>query len=262
MPEFFPGFLRCQRVWCIGIAALTSAVVALPASAQSAGSDASAWTVGGGVAVVKKGYRAMDRDVLPLPLLSYENKWISASVPTLDVKLYANDQLSLRVRTRYAGDGYDADDSPFLAGMADRKGGVWVGGAMVWRPAFANLTAEVLRDASGHSKGTRAKVQANRRFGFGALGVTPRLGVEWVDSKYVDYYYGVKAAEVRAERRLYQGDATANIEAGVRLDYTVERRHTVFLDLRASRFGTAINDSPLLERSGQAGVGLGYIYRF
>lgn len=246
----------------VAAGALASALACGSASAQSGGPDSSAWALGGGVSVVQKGYRDIDRDVLAMPLISYESKWISASVPTLDVKTLSSDSLSLRLRTRYTRDGYEADDSPFLAGMADRKGSIWIGGAMLWRPQFANLSAEVLGDASGHSKGARAKLQLDRRFGFGAFGVTPRLGAEWVDSKYVDYYYGVRASEARAWRRAYQGDSAANIEAGVRLDYSFARRHTMFLDVRTTQFGSAIKHSPLVDQSGQTGVSLGYIYRF
>jgi outer membrane protein len=244
------------------IAALAGVMAWAPASAQTTGADASTWAMGGGVSVLQKGYRDIDRDMLPLPIVSYESKWISASVPTLDVKLYSNDELSLRVRARYARDGYDANDSPFLTGMADRKGGIWGGGAMLWRPRLANLTVEFLRDVSGNSQGSRAKLLVDRRWTFGAFGVSPRLGAEWVDRKYVDYYYGVRASEVRAGRGFYQGDSSVNLEAGVRLDYGFARRQMVFVDVRASRFGSAIKDSPLVDQPGQTGVSLGYIYRF
>jgi outer membrane protein len=262
MPHVAHLFLKVRRFSPARIAALAIAMASLPASAQTASADASSWAFGGGVAAVERGYRDSNHDVLPMPLISYESKWISASVPTLDVKLYSNDELSLRLRTRYARDGYDTDDSPFLAGMDDRKSSIWVGGAVLWRPRFANFSAEALTDASGHSKGSRAKLQVDRRYGFGAFGVTPRLGAEWVDRKYIDYYYGVRPAEVRLGRAAYQGDATANIEAGVRLDYSFARRHTVFFDARATRFGSAIKDSPLVDQPGQTGVSLGYIYRF
>lgn len=245
------------------VALLTLAnAVASTASAQGDAATASSWALGAGVNVTQKGYRDIDRDVLPLPLISYESKWISASVPTLDLKAYSGDTVSLRLRARYARDGYEVKDSPFLAGMADRKGSVWVGGAALWRPGFANFSAELLRDAAGHSKGTRAKLQLDRRIAFGAFGLTPRLGVEWLDRKFVDYYYGVRAAEVRTNRALYQGEASANIEAGLRFDYAFSRRHNVFTDVRFTRFGNAIKDSPLIEKSGQAGISLGYIYRF
>ncbi|MVT05945.1 hypothetical protein CD006_25660 [Enterobacter sp. 10-1] len=254
---------------CSGSAVLAIFTVSLCwvsiATAQTTRSDeegSSKWSLGAGVAVVQKPYRDVDADVLPLPLFSYENRWISASVPKLDLKLLSSESVTLSLRARYAGDGYDADDSPFLAGMDDRKGSIWAGGAMMWKTGIVDLSAEVLGDVSGNSKGSRAKLQAERRFSSGAFGITPRLAVAWVDSKFVDYYYGVKTSEARPNRGFYEGESTTNVEAGVRLDYTLARRHTLFLDASATRFGSAIKDSPLVDSSSQTMVSVGYLYRF
>ncbi|WP_137174161.1 MipA/OmpV family protein [Massilia sp. HP4] len=260
MPPFASNHRRHARNVPACAAALAIAALACPVWAQDHG--AAAWALGGGVAVVQKGYRDVDRDVLAVPLIAYESKWISATVPTLDLKAWSNERLSLRLRARYARDGYEPDDSQYLTGMAERKGGVWLGGAMHWRTPVANVSAELLHDAGGHSKAVRAKVQVERRYAFGAFGITPRLGAEWFDRDYVDYYYGVRAGEARAGRAAYEGDASVNAEAGLRVDYSYARQHTVFVDVRASHFGSAIKDSPLTDRARAAGVSLGYLYRF
>lgn len=236
-----------------------------PAIAQTAGAgtaDASRWSLGIGAVTLQKAYREMDRESLVLPVISYESKWISATLPTLDVKLFTGESVSLRLRSRLSREGYEAEDSPFLEGMDERKGGLWLGGAIIWKTGLAHLTAEILGDASGYSKGTRAKLQSERRFAFGAFGLTPRLAAEWVDDQYVSYYYGVKASEVRSGRGLYEGKATTNTEAGLRADYTLARRHTVFLDLRAIQSGSTIKESPLVGHTTQTAASLGYIYRF
>lgn len=253
------GSVSAAMAFAIALSWMPSAVAQ---TANTGEGQSSQWGLGAGVAVVQKPYRDIDTDVLPLPLLSYENRWISAAVPRLDLKLNASEAFSLRLRAKYAGDGYDADDSPYLSGMEDRKGGVWAGGAMIWKTGIVDLSAEVLGDVSGESKGTRAKLLAERRFASGAFGITPRVGVEWVDSKFVDYYYGVKTSEVRADRAFYEGESTANVEVGVRMDYTLARRHTLFLDASATRFGSGIKDSPLVDSSSQTALSLGYIYRF
>jgi len=41
----------------------------------------------------------------------------------------------VRLRARYALEGYDAGDSPFLVGMEDRKASLWLGGAAIWKTA-------------------------------------------------------------------------------------------------------------------------------
>ena len=72
----------------------------------------------------------------------------------------------------------------------------------------------------------------------------------------------MRSAEVRAGRAAYTGDAASNVEAGLRLGYAVAPRHNVFVDLSATRLGSAIKDSPLVDRSNQSSVKAGYLYSF
>lgn len=241
-----------------------SAMSAPSAFAQSSDADSEGgkWSIGLGAATIDKVYRDYDREVLPLPVVSYENKWVSVGIPTSDFKVWTGDSLSFRVRARFSGDGYEAKDSPFLTGMDERKFSVWVGGAVLWKTDFANISGELLADAMGNSKGTRARVQIDRRFASGKFGFTPRLAAEWVDDKYVDYYYGVKQSEVRADRAFYEGKSTTNMQVGLRVDYTPARHHTLFLDVGATRMGSSIKDSPIVDKSNQTSIGLGYAYRF
>jgi len=223
---------------------------------------ASTWGLGVAAAVVQQPYRGVERKTTGLPLVSYDGTWINVTGPRVDLKLMSADSISLRLRARYAGDGYDADDSPYLTGMQDRKASLWLGGAAIWRTDIATFTGELLGDALSNSKGMRAKLQVDRRFPVGSFGFTPRVAVEMLDRKYVDYYYGVAADEVRADRPFYEGASTANIEAGVRADYSPSKHHSLFVDLGTTRFGKGIKDSPLVERTGQTAVSVGYLYRF
>ncbi|GAA5236250.1 MipA/OmpV family protein [Verticiella sediminum] len=220
------------------------------------------WALGIGAVVLDKPYRDFDRKVLPLPLISYESKWISATAPTFDVKLYSTDALSFRLRARWSGDGYEAKDSAVLTGMDERKSSLWAGGAVTWKTGFANFSGEVLADAMGNSKGTRAKLQIDRRFAAGKFGFTPRLAAEWVDDKYVDYYYGVQQSEAQAGRAFHEGKATTNLQFGLRMDYSPSRHHTVFVDVGATRFGSSVKDSPLVDKTTGTTLALGYAYRF
>lgn len=243
-----------------------SAPWASSALAQSQDADqprSSSWGLGIGAVAVEKPYRDIKSETFALPVVTYENKWIAAAIPTFDVKLYSGDALSLRLRARYAGgDGYEAGDSPYLAGMDERKASAWAGVAVLWKTEIVNVSAEFLADALSESKGTRARLQVDRRFAAGKWGFTPRLAAEWVDDKYVNYYFGVRQSEVTGTRAFYEGKATTNIHGGVRVDYTPARHHTLFLDLNATRFGSTVKDSPLVDKPNQTSIGLGYVYRF
>lgn len=249
------------------VSAASAVMICLPSVARAQGKPAasessSQWGLGVAAAVSQKPYRDMDNKTSGLPLIFYEGAWASVTIPRADLKLYTGDSISLRLRARYAGDGYDAADSPFLSGMEDRKASLWLGGAAIWRTDVATFTGEVLGDAMGNSKGKRLKLQADRRFAAGSFGFTPRVAVEWLDGKYVDYYYGVKPSEVQTDRALYEGQSTANLEVGLRLDYSPSRNHSLFADVGMTRLGKSIKDSPLVERTGQSTVSAGYLYRF
>ncbi|SFU39335.1 MltA-interacting protein MipA [Polaromonas sp. YR568] len=243
------------------------AAFAQPASAQAqnqapAAKEESSWGLGLAVGVEKQPYRGIDNETKALPLVTYENKWVSIFGPSVDVKLPSAGPVSFRLRARYSMDGYEAGDSPFLAGMDERKDGIWLGGAAIWRTGVANLSAELLGDASGNSKGTKFKLTVDRRFQAGSFDITPRLAATRLDDKYVSYYYGVNAAEVRAGRPFYQGGSAVNLEAGLRVGYAIAPKQTIFLDLSTTTLGSSIKDSPLVERSSQNSVRLGYLYRF
>jgi hypothetical protein len=143
--------------------------------------------------------------------------------------------------------GYEASDSPFLAGMEERKDGIWLGGAAIWRNDIANVSAELLGDGSGNSKGSKFKLTVDHRFQAGNFDITPRLSVTRLDQKYVSYYYGVNAAEVRAGRPFYQGGSAVNMEAGLRVGYA----HGA----AAKRFHRPEHDQPGQQHQGQPAGG-------
>lgn len=244
-------------------AQVSDAITAGPgqATVQAEGND-SKWGIGLAGGINYRVYRDFDNRVRGLPLITYQNKWIQVLGPSLDVKLPSLGPVAFRLRGRYIGEEYDSGDSPYLAGMHDRDSSFWVGGVATWRTGIANVSAEVLTDAMSNSKGTRARLQIDRRFAAGAFGLTPRLAAEWVDGNYVDYYYGVRSDEVRSGRPAYSGGSTVNTEIGLRVDWWPVPKHTVFLDVGATRMGNAIRNSPLVDEDTQYGVGVGYLYRF
>lgn len=240
-------------------------VSTFPVQAQEAEvpeTQTSRWGIGLGAAVIDRPYRDYDNETKGLPIIYFENRRIEINAGRFDFKINDSDILDFRIRTRYALDGYDPDDSDYLLGMQERDDSAWAGAAMAWNTSIAEISAEYLVDVMDNSEGTRGRVQAEHRFGLDRFGLTPRIAVEWVDDKYVSYYYGVRPEEATLDRPAYAGDATVNVEAGLRLDYSPSQRHTFFLDVAATDFGEEIEQSPLVEKSRQTRVSAGYLFRF
>ncbi len=246
-----------------------------PGNAQAAGAAAAAtpsasssqWGLGLGVGMSQLPYAGADNKNRALPLLYYENSWVRVLGGTADFKvgnwpLGAASSVALDARLKYDDAGYKPDDSPALTGMDERKGGLWGGGALTWNNPWVRASAAWTADLSGNSKGQKLDLQLDRRFGFGNFALTPRVQAQWADKKYVDYYYGVQAHEALPQRAQYTGKAATTLEVGVRLDYRIQPRQTVFLDMSATSLPDEIKRSPIVGRSSTSRVAVGYLYRF
>jgi outer membrane protein len=246
----------------MGMSAAKAQEVDVATKSEATDEDTSRWGIGVAAAVLERPFRDYDNETKVIPIVYFDNRWMSLNGGRFDFKINRSETLSFRARARYSLDGYDPDESDYLEGMEERDDSAWVGGAIVWKPSFAEFSAEYLTDAMDKSGGSRARLEVERRFGMGRFGLTPRLAAEWVDQKYVAYYYGVLPGEVTPDRSFYEGDATANIEAGIRLDYSPSRKHTFFVDVSAVSLGDEIKNSPLVERSSQSRVTAGYLFHF
>ncbi len=256
----------------------TAQTVSVPGNAQAAGAAAatssspsspssSQWGLGIGAGMLQLPYAGADNKNSALPLLYYENSWVRVMGGTADFKvgnwpLGAESSLALHARLKYDDAGYKSDDSLALTGMDERKGGFWGGGALTWNNPVVRASAAWTADLSGNSKGQKFALQLDRRFGFGSIALTPRVQAQWADKKYVDYYFGVQAHEALPQRMQYTGKAATTLEVGVRLDYLIEPRHTVFLDMSATSLPDEIKRSPIVGRSSTSRVAAGYLYRF
>lgn len=254
--------LAAGSVFAAALAGTASAQTAAPAEPAS-----TQWGLGLAAGVFQRPYRDVDDKRRLLPLLYAENAWLRVAGATADAKLgtwsVGTTSLSLTGRLKYeASSGYEADDAPALAGLDERKASFWAGGTVAWHTPIARASLEWTGDASGHSKGQQLQLQVDRRFGFGALSLTPRAGVQWLDKKYVDYYYGVKDSEARPGRAAYTGKAATALSAGLRLDYQLQPKQSVFLDLGVTRLPDEIKRSPIAGRSSVSHASVGYLYRF
>lgn len=263
-----PAFAARHLSLCV-LAAATS----LPALAQrppeGGEPPSSSWGLGLGVASSKNAYTGFKRDSTVVPFLQFENEHVKVFGPGVEVKLPGlRISESQRIHFGLVGQydlssGYEAKDSVVFAGMAERKAGIWVGAKAEWETSLLNVTAELMGDASGDSKGKTFSLGVERSWHFGQNWMlTPRVVAKWQDRKYVDYYYGVRAGEARAGRAAYRGDSGVSAEVGLRGVYMFDQQHSVFLDVGVTRLSSSIKNSPLVDRSTENNLFLGYVYRF
>lgn len=267
MPIFLRPFLRTARSRRV-VVSLACGLVATHVAAQStSGESTSTWGLGLGAMSGQGPYAGVERKNRAIPLLYFENSWFKLSGATADIKLASKTfdpatAVSFGLRLKYEDEGYEPGDSSRLSGMDERKSSLWGGFTASWRHPIAQLSAEWLADASANSKGQKATLQVEHRFGWNAFSVTPRLQAQWLDKKYVDYYFGVRANEVLPDRPAYSGQSATTFGGGIRVDYALAQKQSIFLDVSGTSLPDSIKDSPLVDRSSTSRVSLGYLYRF
>ncbi|XAH24571.1 MipA/OmpV family protein [Xylophilus sp. GW821-FHT01B05] len=249
-------------VLLLGAGTASSWVVAQEAAPSAAAPGASSWGLGGAVISTQRPYRGVEGKTRVLPLVTYDGPRLRVSGTTVDWKLATAEPYEFTLRARYSLlEGYDASDSPALAGMAERKAPLWLGGTAAWRVGGTRASIELLADATA-SKGVEARVGVEHAFQFGRFQIVPRVASVWHDRKYVDYFYGVNASEAAFNRPAYDGRATVNMELGVRAAYALAPRQTLLLNVGVTTLGKGIKDSPLVDRRNLSMVQVGYLYRF
>lgn len=232
------------------------------------GPEDTEWGLGIGVLSKQDAYKAIKRDTQVVPLLRFENEYLEFAGLGLEVKLPSlpigdRSQIRFGIVGEFDLGGYKAEDAPILAGMAERKGGLWAGAKAEWENEFVNVSAEWAADVSGNSKGRRFSLGLEKEWHLGDhTMLVPYVTAHWLDKKYVDYYYGVQAAEATAGRAAYVGEAGLNVDVGLRTMYLFDESHSMLLDVSVTRLANQIKASPLVDRSSTSQVILGYMYSF
>lgn len=242
----------------------------LPAFAQNAsdGHSRSTWSLGLGVASTQTPYTGEDRENRLLPIVRYENQYIHIAGTHLGLKLPSLDisdsqKINFSLVASYDGSGYKSSDAPILNGMDKRKGGIWAGAEIEWQNPLLDITATWQADASSNSKGQQLSLGIERSWRLGQhFTLTPRLQANWQDKKYVDYYFGVREHEVRAGRAGYSGKSGTSVELGLHGLYRLDQHHAIMMSVSVTSLASSIKDSPLVDRSSDNRVFIGYLYHF
>lgn len=230
---------------------------------STAPQEAVRWGLGVGVDVKRSLYDGVGTRSTALPLIQFEGDLVRVFGNRLDVNLSSVGPVKLSLRTQFpVGEGYKGSDSPQLAGMGERKGAVLVGVASSWRCELVDFMLAWLKSAGGHNRGAMIRLGAEHAFGIGPTTLVPHLEVSSYDRSYVDYFYGVTSAEATASRSAYQGRGARSTQLGIRVQQALDLHQRIFVDVSSTRYGNGITDSPIVSRTVEPSVKVGYSYTF
>ncbi|WP_392566592.1 MipA/OmpV family protein [Utexia brackfieldae] len=227
--------------------------------------QASSFSIGAGALVDRSAYRGYDTKVYPLPVINYDNGYLFVRGSAAGLYAYKteSDQVALQVAYLPGRFKTSHTDDYALKQLNNRKLSFMAGASYSHRADWGNINLNVMTDVSGNSKGTIADLGYGYGLHFAQLYIEPKVGLEWQDHKYNNYYYGVSDSEsARSGLNKYDADNGVNPYIAVNSYYKFSKNWQAFVLARYTYLSSQIKDSPMTDRSSAVLVGAGVTYRF
>ncbi len=158
--------------------------------------------------------------------------------------------------------GFNSSDGPRLTGMMARKSSIETGLSLDYGSDTAGLSLGYLHDITGASEGGLVRLLGFKRMEInGHFGVEAFVGLERMDSRLANYYYGVGSNETTATRPFYQPGTATDLNAGLHFNFDFGQRSTILFGYEATRLGDSLANSPIVERRMSNLFYIGYGWR-
>ncbi len=244
-----------------------SACAALTASLLLAGiaHAATPLTLGVGAGVVQSPYKSYDRDIYPVPVVTYDNDnfWIRGVGAGYYLWNDGEDKLSVM--------GY-WDPTYFKPGDSDNKqlkrldkrhSSMMAGLSYIHNTQYGFLQTSLAGDVLDNSNGIIWDLGWLYRWNLDRLTVTPGIGVTWQSENYNDYYYGVSRDESRRSGlKQYDADDNWNPWLALTANFKLTDNFSVYGTARYTRLTSEIKDSPMVDKSWTGLLSTGVTYSF
>jgi len=224
-------------------------------------------SIGLGIFAEQDIYKGTDTEYEAAPGIIYENGPLE--IQAFDgigasFKAYSYDPFYIAVSGSISfEEGYDPDDSDYLKGMEelDTLYGAGLELGAVWGNWEAGLGIEW--DLSGEHDGRQVELSLGYSKAVAGFVLRPELSLTWLSEKTVDYFYGVSAAEARADRPAYSPGSSYEIGAELLIQRPLFSDNFSIVGLIGiSTFGNEITDSPLVDEDYEIGALIGVMYDF
>jgi outer membrane protein len=227
--------------------------------------------IGSGAVVDSQVWKGMKAEVSIIPYVSASyGHWFFNGETPIGYRTQVNDWsiVYVGVGARYEGYGKNdfaitssSRDSVFKGyDKPDEEAVVRYGASAGW------FSIDASRDISNNSESNTVSLSLKlplygNRAGFR---VAASVSADWMDSNYVNYYYGVAAGQVddSVGRSRYRANSAVNYGVAVRAMYPLSDHWVLLAELSHTQLSHEISNSPLIDSDQQHAFAILAIYRF
>lgn len=207
-------------------------------------------------------YQDADPLILPSPVIFFDNRLVYVRWTRVGLYVYGKQNWGISLTAQPRPWGYQAEDSPQLAGMAERKpsweGGIALGGKN--RLGFAELT--YFHDMLDRSNGSLIRLEVGKSFTVGRWYHLPSVFIIRYSDAMMNYYYGVRPQESTLQRPAYEAKAGVNAALQYFGMVEVSPHWFVSANLRIDFLAAEITDSPITDDQWMGSAMASVLYKF
>lgn len=242
---------KTATIMSLAFAAAFTAHSAKASDAIGPGDRDARWLVGGGVVTSTNIYAGESNSSTVNPNFVFNGDRIFIKAGSLNYSVKEWGSLSAGLTASLDGNFLSSEEeyrsNPELSGLTERDATVGGGFYINHTTDLGRLNFSYLTDIGDKHDGQSASLQYTFDLKMGNWYVNPVLGATWISAEKVNHYFGVSSAEQTSSRLSYEGESTANLFAGVRARYEINDRWDLNLRTGATRFGSGITDSSIVD---------------
>lgn len=221
-------------------------------------------SVGANVLISKTAYDTDSTDVRVLPGIFYDNNKVYARGAQAGVYLLNDGSNQLSAYTELTGNEFDPDDANGdLSKLDKRKWSAAAGLTYLRRTPVGGFRAQLATDVLGRNDGNLGRLTYLAKVSKDKLTVYPSVGMEWHDSSYNEYYYGVSEEEsARSGVAAYQPSQSFSPYVSVSANYDINDKWAGFASQSLHYLPNDLYDSPMVDSRLEANTAIGLLYKF
>jgi len=192
-------------------------------------------------------YNGYGQRTMFLPLIGYKSENLSIFGPFISykVKEFNNFTFSMKLSPRFQG--FDESDSDIFKGMKERKSSLDAGFDVNYKNDDWTINISSMFDTLSRSNGYEIKSVISRMYRVGPIFIQPSVSFSFLDSRLVDYYYGVAENEVNQFRNAYIGQNSKNTGIGLSVSTPIFFGGYTRMKIEQLWFDNNITNSPLVD---------------
>ncbi|WP_296201855.1 MipA/OmpV family protein [Psychrobacter sp. UBA3962] len=209
-------------------------------------------------------YDLDDNDVSVLPSIFFDNGKYYARGNQIGTYLVNDGSNEVLAFVQPGGPSFDPDDAKGdLAQLDERKWSGLVGASYMRTTPIGGFKAQLSTDVAGRSDGTVARLSYLAKLTPGKWTIYPSAGLEWVDSNYNEYYYGISQKEAdKTSLDRYKPDSSISPYISVNGTYAINKDWDLFLGQSVNFLADEQRDSPMVDDRVDYKTTLGVLYQF